>query len=91
MTISTGIYDDHHHLSSRGRGLRPPDPPEKRLRRACRPTSSMDSASALNNGAEGTSGEFRRSMLRPFLGPRSSSFERLKQVLTFWDRTAPQQ
>eukprot|EP00969_Alexandrium_andersonii_P227916 10065534-Alexandrium_andersonii.AAC.1 len=36
-----------------------------------------------NNGAECAPPELRGSILRPFLGPRSSSFERLTQVHVF--------
>eukprot|EP00969_Alexandrium_andersonii_P273805 12102095-Alexandrium_andersonii.AAC.1 len=38
---------------------------------------------STNDDAERTIRELRGSILRPFLGPRSSSFERLQQVCMF--------
>eukprot|EP00969_Alexandrium_andersonii_P368202 15472368-Alexandrium_andersonii.AAC.1 len=43
------------------------------------PRSRADSASARNNGADRAPRELRRPLLRPFLGQRISSFERLKR------------
>eukprot|EP00969_Alexandrium_andersonii_P270758 11967447-Alexandrium_andersonii.AAC.1 len=47
-----------------------------------RPPSAIGLGISANNGAEGTPRELRTPRLRPLLGPRSSSSERLKQFLS---------
>eukprot|EP00969_Alexandrium_andersonii_P034587 1513478-Alexandrium_andersonii.AAC.1 len=40
----------------------------------------------VRHGAEHTPPELWVPIMNPFLGPRSSSFERLKRVRILWDR-----
>eukprot|EP00969_Alexandrium_andersonii_P323059 14274417-Alexandrium_andersonii.AAC.1 len=62
----------------------PPDPPPLEAPPARQPARFVGGIGIrAKKGAERTPRELREPTLRPFLGPRSSSFERLKQVRIF--------
>eukprot|EP00969_Alexandrium_andersonii_P278303 12302425-Alexandrium_andersonii.AAC.1 len=57
-------------------------PPQKPSEPPKQPHFAVRFGICANSGAKSTPLELQGSTLRPFLGPRSSSFERPKQVCT---------